>query len=433
MKAFELYVRRLEKLVCSMSQGFDYPQIREDIKGALNGQVSNELRASVSLKKRKENGVFFTEEKLARNLSSKLLPTISPTDIIADPACGAGDLLLACADKLPLKRDLKGTLNSWGKQLIGFDIHPEFVRATKSRLVLLAIRRLGIRSIFKLSQLQSYFPLIKQRDFLAIPDEIRKASHIIINPPYNEMLAPSDCTWARGRVSAAGIFLDKCVSNAREGTRIGAILPDVLRSGSSSEKWRERIESFACKTSINVHGKFDKWTDVDVFFMQLIIGNSDKKRKAVWRRLPQNKHSGKVGDYFEVNVGAVVPHRDPKKGPSVSYIYAKTLPAWGKVKRINEKIKYSGRIFVPPFVVVRRTSRPGDKRAIGTILTGKRPVAIENHLLVLLPREKTVKRCHQLLRILRSRKTDEWLDKRIRCRHLTVESMKELPWWRQVK
>jgi hypothetical protein len=35
-----------------------------------------------------------------------------------------------------------------------------------------------------------------------------------------------------------------------------------------------------------------------------------------------------------------------------------------------------------------------------------------------------------LLRVLKSRKTDQWLNNRIRCRHLTVRSLNELPWWR---
>jgi len=40
-----------------------------------------------------------------------------------------------------------------------------------------------------------------------------------------------------------------------------------------------------------------------------------------------------------------------------------------------------------------------------------------------------VKACRELLRSLKDERTTHWLDERIRCRHLTVAALDELPWW----
>ena len=71
---------------------------------------------------------------LATRAVNGVVSSLSTTDIVADPACGAGDLLVKCTPFLPLSDDLSGTLLQWGKQLIGYDLHIEFIRATKARL-----------------------------------------------------------------------------------------------------------------------------------------------------------------------------------------------------------------------------------------------------------------------------------------------------------
>jgi len=40
---------------------------------------------------------------------------------------------------------------------------------------------------------------------------------------------------------------------------------------------------------------------------------------------------------------------------------------------------------------------------------------------VLSPKDRSLDQCNSLLTILRDYKTDYWLDRRIRCRHLTVQ------------
>lgn len=65
-----------------------------------------------------------------------------PADaVFLDVACGAGDLLIAIANLLPVEQDLGNTLTKWGQQLAGFDIEPGFIQATKARLVLTALAR----------------------------------------------------------------------------------------------------------------------------------------------------------------------------------------------------------------------------------------------------------------------------------------------------
>ena len=128
----------------------------------------------------------------------------------------------------------------------------------------------------------------------------------------------------------------------------------------------------------------------------------------------------------------MVPHRHAEAGPLVAYVHARSLPPWTECTKIAENRKFTGRLFQPPFVTVRRTSRPGDKkRAVASLVLSDEPVAVENHLLVLLPRDGTASTCKQLLARLRSAKTDDWINRRLRCRHLTTAVLTDMPWWRQ--
>ncbi len=424
MKEFKRYIDQVE----TIARGIEINMLPErDVfaNAVLNGEVSRKFRTTVPLSNRREHGVFFTSESLAKKLTRKYILGFNDDTLIVDPACGTGDLLLACANKLPVAKTLRDTLNMWSRHLSGFDVFPAFIKATKARLILLARLKTN-RFDSNIKNIDTYFPLIHVQDFLKDSSGIEKASHIILNPPYNKISAPAGYNWANRKVSAASIFMDICISKASANTRIRAILPDVLRTGSSYRKWREHIASFVKKPDISIYGKFDEWTDVDVFVLRF--------QKAAYTKKQLKYHWGLSSEaditlehYFDVHVGPVVPHRDPQKGPRLAYLHAKTADAWREIKRVPEMRKFSGTVFTPPFVVVRRTSRPGDKRAIGTIVRGKRKVALENHLLVLLPKKKTLGECRKILKILKSKATDEWLNKRIRCRHLTVEAMKELP------
>lgn len=430
IKGFGAYVDGFERLAADVLVGLRSKRKLYNIRLILDGEVARVFRANVPLKARRSAGAFFTGTKLARRLAQGVLSNLPEDAVTADPACGVGDLLLAVARKLPTGANLAGTLQIWGKHLMGFDIQPEFVQATKVRLLLLAMLRSSKIGSLAIPKKADIFPMVCVHDFIARPEELAGASHILINPPYNELIAPSECTWGNGKVSAAALFMDVCITNASPGAKIGAILPDVLRAGSNYEKWREHIEDLSERVRITTCGQFDRWTDIHVFKLVLEKANNKRKKKTVWWRSTRQASNGKVGIHFNVHVGPVVPHRHAEKGPRVAYIHAKTLPAWGEVKRIDERRKFSGTLFEPPFVAVRRTSRPGDKRAIATVIKGKRKVAVENHIIALFPNRSTINECRKLVSVLKSPETDRWFDRRIRCRHLTVQSLKDLPWWR---
>ena len=203
---------------------------------------------------------------------------------------------------------------------------------------------------------------------------------------------------------------------------------DVLRSGSRYERWRNMISTLGAIRRERPLGLFDQWADVDVYLLDL-LKTREQKGGGVGISISARKLGG-VGRRFAVHVGPVVPHRHEEIGPEVRYIHARSLPAWGERKRIVEKRKFTGRLFGPPFVAVRRTSRPdGGKRAIATLVLGKGAVAVENHLMVLLPKDGTEDTCRALITRLQSSKTDNWLNRRLRCRHLTTSVLAEMPWW----
>ncbi len=434
MKTFEPYVQNLENLASKLlSLNLLNHQDHLMIESALNGQPSKALRSLVPVAELRQSGVFFTNRNLADRLVSLIIPEIKRGMVIYDPACGAGDLLLACARHLPISDDLGTTLSNWNYRLRGADLYQPFIRATKIRLLLLAIER-GSRLHAPSLELEQLFPDIQVCNTLSSEEVILDNICVIINPPYTMVETPKTCTWTSGLVSQAALFLEKYVKDASPGTQIVAILPDVLRTGTRYRKWRERIEQYAKIEEVELVGCFDTLTDVDTFICNLRVGKNASERGIDWWTSKENidKTTERVGDYFEVRVGPVVPHRHKLEGPLYPYIHAHRLPSWQSVEVISEFRNFSGTTFDPPFVVVRRTSRPGDKyRAIGTIITGKGPVAVENHLIVLKPSSNSLEDCFQLMEVLRRPQTNNWLNERICCRHLTVTAMRHLPWWKE--
>ena len=99
------------------------------------------------------------------------------------------------------------------------------------------------------------------------------------------------------------------------------------------------------------------------------------------------------------------------------------------MNRIQQRIRFKGTTYKPPFVAIRRTSKADYQfRCIGTVVTGSELIAVENHLLIATPHDKTVSTCQKLLRVLQQESTSRWMNERIRCRHLTVGVVNDLPW-----
>ncbi len=430
MDAFAPYVSSLEDLAGrALNRGMLDPST-EDFAAVLDGQPSAKLRDVVPVSLRRATGAFFTGAALAERALDPYIWTLSRSSIVFDPACGAGDLLLACARHLPGGPNLATTAARWGEQLYGLDIHPEFVRAAKARLVLAALSHSVSTDVVHPESPDKLFPGLRVSDGLAGMKTAEAASHIVLNPPYQRVPAPPGCKWGAGKVSLAAVFLDRCLAAAAPGARIIAILPDVLRTGSLYTRWRKTIEARAAVESVHAFGVFDAWADVDVFILHLVVGTSSSERVPWWSP-PEQAAQRRVGDEFEVRVGPVVPHRDPEIGRWYPYVYPRLLPVWGTMD-IGEapRRRFKGRTFTPPLVTVRRTSAPSDRqRAVATIVTGDRPVTVENHLLVLQPHDNSLARCKELVNVLRDSRTNRWLNERIRCRHLTVAVLRDLPLW----
>lgn len=436
MRPFASYVRELEDVatkLIDLGVGATDESHSDFVSAALNGQPSRELRRAVPLAELREAGAFFTNPGLAGRLVTPILASVEHGATVADPACGVGDLLLACARHLPVFENLSETLALWGRKLGGTDLYPQFVRATKLRLLLLAVAR-GARAGTWVPPIidDTLFPGIRVGDSLGARSLVPSTNFLLLNPPYTKVVAPADCAWGSGSISQAALFVERCAQHTARGTQMLAILPDVLRAGSRYKKWRHRVEGLASVDSIELAGCFDALTDVDVFVARLTVGEAHEGGGTDWWEASPRRETPMetVGDRFDVRVGPVVPHRDPLQGPTYPYLHARGLPSWTSVVAGPELRKFPGTTFLPPFVVARRTSRPGDKhRATATIITGTRPVAVENHLIVFKPKRDSLQDCALLLKSLRRPETNDWLDERIRCRHLTVTAMRSLPWW----
>lgn len=422
---FGRYLSRLRELNDTILRngGLPFPHV-EEASGHLDGLASRELRATVDLNDLRRLGAFFTGETLA-NQAANLCDLSQESEAIYDPACGCGDLLLAMARRMPLRDGLEETLRGWGKNLSGSDCVPEFVDITRQRLILLAAQR-GARidqDAVCLSTLEALLPDIgvangPSRTLLSAAD------YVLLNPPFGQVAAPKETPWARGLVTDAALWTAAVMEGAKTGATIVAVLPDVLRSGSRYRKWRAAISQSLRIEEVRIVGQFDALTDVDVFLLH--ARKSQQKAPRSWPALEPGNRT--LETLCSISVGPVVDKRDPKAGPLVPYITTRDLPQAGEYKASRSR-RFEGRLFQPPFVVVRRTSRPseGRTRLTPVLIRGARPVAVENHLIVVQPKKRSLAEANRLIEILRQPSTTDWLNQRIRTRHLTVSSLRDIP------
>jgi hypothetical protein len=428
MDGYARYVEHLERLALAGDAGSRGWGV--EAHAALNGGPGHELQQCLTVEERRRSGAFFTSHALAGRLVRLGCREKETPQRYFDPACGAGELLLAAAARLPVSDDLGHTLALWGRHLAGCDVREEFVRATRARLALLATKRGARRRCSRPVNVERAFHNIRVGDGLASNNGYDMADRILLNPPFHAIRAPVGCGWATGSITAAALFVDCVLEFASPGTQVDAILPDVLRSGSRYAKWRQSVEQRATVQRVDPHGQFGDDADIDVFLLSLAQGASGSS--AEWHRpsVRGGTHQQTVGDRFLLRVGTVVPHRDQGSGPPRPFLTARGLPRWCTCEAPAVKRRCDGPGFLPPFVAVRRTSRPDrGRRAVATVVTGQQEVSVENHLIVLLPLEGNLSTCGELMERLGSRETDSWLNYRIRCRHLTVSALAEIPWW----
>lgn len=427
MRPFAEYVSRLRDLVDASARAA-LDATSEEIMSALDGQPSRELRRLVPIELRRADGAFFTGSKLARRVVARFCRSVGEDAVFCDPACGAGDLLIAASERLPVLSDLRATIRVWSRRLRGFDIHEEFVRAARFRLVLAAVRRGARTRRATPDQLAALFSNIQVGDGTAA--NLGDVSVILMNPPYGMRRALASCKWGAGLVSDAAVFTDAILANAAASTRIIAILPDVLRTGSRYTRWRRAIEQRTIVKHVDVVGTFDRWADVDVFVLHGRKRNHNSMHAPASEWWPSNSSHKLLRDKYDVHVGPVVPHRDPNLGAWRKYLHARAISNCQTFDISSAPSRrFAGRTFRPPFVVIRRTSRPDDRtRAVGTIIVGDAEAAVENHLLVVLPRTGGLEACRALLSVLELNSSTRWLNHRIRCRHLTVGAVADIPW-----
>ena len=294
--------------------------------------------------------------------------------------------------------------------------------------MLLAVARGAVAKVKSTDSLEAVLPEIKVGDGLELLASGWSGGHIVMNPPFTYRVASEGTSWASGRTSAAAIFLAAAVAGAQPGTWLTAILPDVIRAGSRYARLREFIGARLSVSSAMPYGQFDAWTDIDVFILRGVIEQTAVRDAATEWWHPTNGEQ--LGNKFDIHVGPVVPHRDQEPGRSYAYLRARDIPLGGEFDASHaERRGFQKRLFKPPFVVVRRTSRPGDKsRGLGTVIRGTESVLVENHLIVLKPKADSLDTCRRIVNMLDSARARKWLDNRIRCRHLTVRALSEMPW-----
>ncbi|WP_159725882.1 N-6 DNA methylase, partial [Acinetobacter proteolyticus] len=377
------------------------------------------LRECLTIEEMREAGSFFTGQLLATATVKSLSVALTFDSVVLDPTCGAGNLLIECSRKLGVEYSLSATLTKWGKVLWGFDIHESFIESTKLRLVLEALRR-GVQKDCTLEEALSFFINIRVKDALTITkNDICTITHAIMNPPFTIWPSPNKYYWKSGKINAAGIVFDHFLRVLPEGCCFSAILPDVLRSGSRYHLFRDFC-SLKTDALCQIWGRFNKKTDVDVFLLFGKLTTEERNEQIEWQE--------SLGSYiplserFDVKTGPLVAYRDIEIGPEYAYFHSKNTPSWEILTEATEQRKFKGTAISPPFIIVKRTSSPGDKyRATATIINVNKLVAVENHLIVIKPKSKSLKDCKKLLKILKSEATNEFLNKRIRLRHLTVQ------------
>lgn len=381
------------------------------------------LRKLLSIDEMREAGSFFTGQALASKVISAFGKPITLRSVVFDPTCGAGNLLIEASRKLGIESKLSETMKIWGKVLWGFDIHPHFIEAAKIRVVVEAINR-GVEQDCELQEALELLPNICVKNALeSVAGELKSITHVVMNPPFTIWPSPKENYWKEGNVNAAGILFDKYLRLLPESCQISAVLPDVLRSGSRYSEFRQFVAE-SMNANVKIWGRFNKKTDVDVFLLSGVITNSAETLQ--WHNAINEQSS--ISDYFDVRTGPLVAYRDPEEGIEYAYFYPKNCPKWQVVKSVTDRRRFSGKVLQPPFVVIKRTSSPSDRnRASATVINLSEPVAIENHMIVVTPKDGKVNTCKKLLKVLQNQETNDFLNERIRLRHLTVGVIKDIP------
>ncbi|MEZ8578763.1 hypothetical protein AB6D24_02805 [Vibrio splendidus] len=382
------------------------------------------LRKCLTIDEMREAGSFFTGSELAASAVNSFKSPITFDSVVLDPTCGAGNLLIECSRRLGVESTLSATLNKWREVLWGFDIHESFVEATRLRIVIEALYR-GVEKDCSIEDALELLVNIRCQNAMSVNAELlTNVTHAIMNPPFTIWPSPREFYWKDGKVNAAGVIFDKYLRLLPQGCNVSAILPDVLRSGSRYEGFR-KFTGHRLEAQCSVWGRFNTKTDVDVFVLTGITMEQSGSEITWFDDIGEYTP---LSDLYDVRTGPLVAYRDPEEGPFLPYFHPRNSPAWEVLSDVTERRHFLGKSLSPPFVVVKRTSSPSDKyRASATIINIKERVAIENHMIVIIPKSSKLKDCKKLVKVLKSKDTNDFLNNRIRLRHLTVGVIKSIP------
>lgn len=383
------------------------------LEGFLDGLVYGLLRAQVPREHRQAIGAYFTGTKLGRRVV-RGLGAVHPSDVVVDPTCGTGDLLLRYCEALPLEANVEETIAAWTKRLRGCDTESAFVDIARRRLFVMAHARHGARP--QRPMRVADFDGVVHSDYRRALPAFSEVTQVLMNPPFCSVPTPAGTTWSTGLVNQAAVIALDVLDVVPNGARVSMVLPDVLRSGSRYRNWRNLLFGQITDRRAIAVGQFDRWTDVDVFLLTGIKGRG--RRPA----LPSSK--GNLGARFNVTVGPLVDYRDPHTGPWARVIKSSTIRSGVFASRRTNRRQH-----VAPFLAVSRTSSPSDTPRIrARIFETGGPFVVENHAIVIRQPEDDVEALRALLNGLGGAAVDTWLNRRLRCRHLTTTALREIPW-----
>lgn len=413
------YIEDLKKGIENYSQGSDFLIKKNNIK-VINEHIKDIFTAEYL----KNIGAFFTESLLSTKAVQQFKSAITAESVVLDPSCGVGSLLIEASRQLGVCTLLSDTLKQWNNVLKGFDIQPDFVEVSKLRLVLEALNR-GVKKDCSIDEAIAYLDHIELRDALSILEEdVANITHLFMNPPFVSMLSPKRDYWGRGKTNSAAVFFDYYLRILPLHCNVVAILPDVLRSGSRFVHFRHFVNEKLHGKPV-IWGRFSDSVDVDVFVLSGI--KEFTQFQIEWVK-STDKNKLILADEFDVSVGAVVPYRDEQIGRRYPYFHPKNCKNWEIVNTAEEYRLFSGKTVQPPCVLIKRTSSPSDKfRAAATLIRLNEPIAVENHLIVVTPKDGSLRSCKRLLKVLAKAQTNQFLNEQIRARHLTLGAVKSIP------
>ncbi|VGM95232.1 Type I restriction-modification system methyltransferase subunit [uncultured Avibacterium sp.] len=386
--------------------------------------INEEIRTVLSAEYLKTLGAFFTEQSLATEAIKQFQSAITAESIVLDPTCGIGSLLIESSRQLGVCSLLSDTLKQWNNVLRGFDIQSDFVELTKLRIVLEALHR-GVKKDCSIEEAISYLSHIELRNALTLSkEELGNVTHLFMNPPFIAVQAPKRDYWGNGKTNAAAVFFDYYLRLLPKNSDVVVILPDVLRSGSRFSHFRTFVSN-TLKGELQIWGRFSTSADVDVFILS--GRKTDNNPNIKWSESSQSNKSILASKY-NVCIGPLVAYRDKQQGNVYPYFHPKNCKTWEVITAVSETRAFSGKVIQPPCILIKRTSSPSDKfRAAATLIDVDQLIAVENHLIVVTPKDGTLKSCRKLLKILSKPKVNQFLNEQIRTRHLTVGVVKSIP------